>query len=285
MKKLSLLLLLLVLLSALCVTAASSETLDYYFKARFSTSPKFYTGPGTEYLRAGNGKAQYGGHGEARVYGYEGSWLLLGYQTGAGNYRIGYFQSSYTSKMTVLSDNYDLRRLNFEYRRATITGDCNITDDPVLKYEPFARLQAGTQCTYLASYNNSSWAYIEVAVPGQNCNARGFVPMNMVSFSNSSPVVPDSGSGVSSGFYTAGTWATVSAQMTAYSGPGAYYTSTGTYYMQNQALYCLAKHYDYTSRTWWVLCRIFDGNGAQYVWVRSSCFYNADWLLSRLAQD
>ena len=70
MKKLSFLLLALVLFGALCMSAASAENLDSYFKAKFNKSPAFYTGPGTEYLRAGNGKAQYGAPGEARVYGY-----------------------------------------------------------------------------------------------------------------------------------------------------------------------------------------------------------------------
>ena len=91
--------------------------------------------------------------------------------------------------------------------------------------------------------------------------------------------------GGNAGFYTAGVWATASAQMETYSGPGAYYTPTGSYFMQNQAIYCLAKHYDYSTRSWWVLCRIFDGSAAQYVWVQGTSFYNTDWLLGRLAQE
>ena len=151
MKKLSVLLLLIVLFVALCAAVASAEIFNSYFKASFNTSPKFYTGPGTNYLRAGNGKAQYGGGGEARVYGYEGSWLLLGYETGAGNYRIGYFEKKYLSNMTVKSGDYNLRKMNFEYRSATITAKCDITDDPILKYTPFGKLSKGTGCTYLAS--------------------------------------------------------------------------------------------------------------------------------------
>ena len=63
------------------------------------------------------------------------------------------------------------------------------------------------------------------------------------------------------------------------------YTNTGVYYLSNQPVYCLAKHYDYSSQSWWILCRIFDGNAAQYVWAQSQAFYSPDWLLSRLAEE
>ena len=286
MKKTAVLLLLLVLLLSLCVSA-SAANLNTYFTATFSASPKFYTGPGTNYLRANNGKAQYGGGGQARVYGYEGSWLLVGYQTGSGNYRIGYFQDSYLAKMKA-KDGYDLRPLYFEYRSGWVNTDVDITDDPIIKNEPFGSLASGQACTYLASYDDR-WAYIEVTMSDSNRKARGFVPLSAVSFSywspTAAPVNPNPPSGGNAGFYTAGVWATASTQMETYSGPGAYYTPTGSYFMQNQAIYCLAKHYDSSSRGWWVLCRMFDGVGAQYVWVSANSFYNTTWLLNQLAQD
>ena len=291
MKKLAVITLILALVSTLFVIAASAENLDYHFTATFNKSPKFYTGPGTNYLRAGNGKAQYGGGGQARVYGYEGNWLLLGYQTGSGAYRIGYFEDTYLANMKA-PEGYNLRRLRFEYRNAWINTECDITDDPIIKHDPFGQLEAGHPCIYLASYDDS-WAYIEVTLNTDNRKARGFVPLKDVSFASPAPTavpyvfpteapIPAAGD---SGFYGYGTWATVSAQMATYSGPGAYYTSTGIYYMQNQAIYCLAKHYDYTAGSWWVLCRIYDGSGAQYVWTQSSCFYNQEWLLGLLPQE
>ena len=292
MKKLAVLLLLLALVSALYVTMASAENLDYYFTASFNKSPKFYTGPGTNYLRAGNGKAQYGGGGQARVYGYEGNWLMLGYQTGSGAYRIGYFEDTYLANMKA-PEVYNLRRLRFEYRNAWINTECDITDDPIIKHDPFGLLEGGHQCTYLASYDDS-WAYIEVTLNADNRKARGFVPLKDVSFTNTAPTAapyyfptatPVPSTSGDSGFYAYGTWATASAQMATYSGPGSYYTNTGTYFMQNQAIYCLAKHYDYSTGIWWVLCRIYDGAGAQYVWTQSSCFDNADWLLGQLTQE
>ena len=285
MRKLSVFILLLALLCSL-YAAVSAENLNYYFTASFSASPKFYTGPGTNYIRANNGKAQYGGGGQARVYGYEGDWLLLGYQTASGNYRIGYFQDSYLAKMKA-KEGYNLRPLYFEYRYAWINRDVDITDDPVIMNEPFSSLVSGQDCTYLASYDDK-WAYIEVTLSSENRKARGFVPMSAVSFNSYGPTVepvnpyPPQGN---TGFYAGGVWATSSAQMQTHSGPANYYTSTGSYFMQNQAIYCLAKHYDASSGSWWVLCRIFDGSAAQYVWVPAVCFYNSDTLLNRLVQD
>ena len=291
MKKTVSALLIVSLLCALCALA-SAEHLDNYFQARFNKSPAFFTGPGTDYYRANNGKAQYGGGGVARVYGYEGKWLLLGYETSGGLYRIGYFQDSYLKNMTVVSGNGNPRKLNFEYRDAWIASTCQITDDPVMKETPFATLQRGHNCTYLASMGGN-WAYIEVYLNSEKKTARGFVPMNSVSFSYNNgsafdftpTVTAVPGTGYADGFYSGGTWATASGQLSTYSGPANYYTYTGTYNMQNQAVYCLSKHYDSSSNGFWVLCRLTDGNGAQYVWTNANSFYNADWLLSRLPQE
>ena len=288
MKRFMALMLLLVMGVSLCVSARA-ENLDSYFTARFNKSPKFYTGPGSDYYRANNGKAQYGGGGVARVYGYEGSWLLLGYETGAGVYRIGYFEKKYLNNMTVEKGNGNVRQLYFEYRNAWIVNTCQITDDPVMKQTPFATLQRGQSCSYLASMG-SEWAYIELTLPSEKKKARGFVPIRSVTFSpisgNSSDdsYIPGSNTGSANGFFSGGTWATASAPLATYSGPSYYDTNTGTYYIQDQAVYCLAKHYDAGSG-WWVLCRIQGVSGAQYIWTLSNNFYNASWLLGRLAQE
>ena len=258
MKKLTVLLLLVILFGALCVSAASAENLDTYFKATFNKSPKFYTGPGKNYLRAGNGKAQYGGGGEARVFGYEGSWLLLGYQTGAGNYRIGYFEKSYLANMTVKST-YSLRQLNFEYRSATITATCDITDDPVLKYEAFGRLQSGTQCKYLASYDNQ-WAYIEVTVNSKP--ARGFVPIGYVSKGSSGGYNPPSGPS----YPVQGVWASLRERLSTRSGPGTRFDEPGTFFLydwQYASVRVLGKAWDSVNEIWWVLVD-FSENGTRY---------------------
>ena len=81
------------LLLALCFSfvpeARALATLDYYFNANFGRSYDVFSGPGRHYYRANMGKAMYGG-GAARVYGMEGDWIMMGYQTSGGDYRIGY---------------------------------------------------------------------------------------------------------------------------------------------------------------------------------------------------
>ena len=89
-RKRSLILLALILFSL----PAAGETLDEYFTCRFSRSPAVYTGPADTYFRAGSGKAQYGSPGKARVYGEENGWLLIGYQTSSGQYRLGYIDAA-----------------------------------------------------------------------------------------------------------------------------------------------------------------------------------------------
>ena len=292
MKRITALLLLVVLFGTLCVAPATAENLDSYFSARFNKSPAFYTGPGSDYYRANNGKAQYGGGGVARVYGTENGWLLLGYETAKGNYRIGYFQDKYLSNMTVVSGSGTPRKLNFEYRSASITSTCQITDDPVIKNEPFATLQRGQNCTYLASMGGS-WAYIELSLTSEKKKARGFVPMNAISFSYGSggtnPTVITNPTtftnDYTTGVYAGGTWVTAATALVTYSGPGTHFTYTGTFHVQNQSVYCLSKYYDSTNYIWWVLCRFSDGNGPQYVWTYATNFINSDWLLSRLLQE
>ncbi len=260
MKKFTVLLLLLVLLGTMCVTAASAESLANYFRATFNTSPWFYTGPGTHYLRAGNGKAQYGGGGEARVFGYEGNWLLLGYQTGAGLYRIGYFEKKYLDNMTVKSDSYALRKLNFEYRNAKITAKCDITDDPVLKYTPFATLDKGTSCKYLASYGHD-WAYIEVSVNGQK--ARGFVPKKNVSTSSSSSSTPKPSK-------STGKSASLLMRLSTRSGPSTRYDEPGTFFQntwQTQKVKVLGKAWDYLNEIWWVQVDFSDSSTRYRAWT------------------
>ena len=278
MKKLVSLVLIAALLSGLCLTA-SGESLSSYFTARFNKSPAFYTGPGTNYYRAGND-------------GYAMNNLGDCYETGKGVYRIGYFQEKYLSNMTVESGDGNVRTLHFEYKNAWITNTCQITDDPVIKNEPFATLKRGQYCQYLASFS-SEYAYIELTLPNENKKARGFVPVSSLSFTQQGTITPYYPPTItnppvidySTGFFTAGTWATASSQLSTYSGPGTFYTYTGTFYLQNQAVYCLAKHYDSSSRSWWVLCRISDGNAPQYLWTNVNTFYNSDWLLNRLPQD
>ena len=118
---------------------AAGETLDAYFTCRFSRSPAVYTGPSDTYFRAG--RAQYGSPGQARVYGEENGWLLIGYQTSSGRYRLGYIDASAAlDKMVDAPADAVLRSLSFDYTPVWLTRDCGLTDDPVISRAPIDSL-------------------------------------------------------------------------------------------------------------------------------------------------
>lgn len=130
-----------------------------------------YSGPGKEYYRAGNAKANT--DNEIQVAGMEKGWILVMYPTSDGSVRVGYVDRD-DLKYSFKADDVSLL-----YQSAKITQACYICDDPVLGRQQFAMLPAGTQVMYLASYTmHSSWAYIELFVDGKP--ARGFVPANCV---------------------------------------------------------------------------------------------------------
>lgn len=290
---------------------AAGETLDEYITCRFSVSPAVYTGPSDTYYRAGSGKAQYGSPGKARVYGEENGWLLIGYQTSSGQYRLGYIDAvPVRDRMTDVSG--EIRELFFEYRPVTLTRACELTDDPVITRSPIDSLPAGQDCIYLAQLNGK-WAYIELRTGAEW--KRGFVPLDAVSGVDPAPAEPyfpaetenpwdwDSGAfswedvlpvptpqptaapwnymPPSASF--SGVWAIANQRLVTRSGPSVLYAETGTYYLQARPVLVLAKHLDADSGVWWVKCRVEpDGSPALFVWTGVKRFYNQDWLLAQL---
>lgn len=164
---------LLALIMALCVLPAAmaeKANLNVYASGRFSKSYELYTGPGTNYRRVEN--ATYGGGGAARIYGIDASgWIMIGYQTGKGNYRIGYITPQAYSDMTVNSGEVN-NNLTFSAIDGVITGGCNLTDDPVINNVSFAWMNEGTDVTILATMG-TDWVYIEAM--GPSSLMRGFV--------------------------------------------------------------------------------------------------------------
>ncbi len=132
-----------------------------YFSARIGASPAVYSGPGKEYYRANSGKAQYGRGGVARIYGLASNgWMMVGYELGSGDYRIGYVAPKNADLLYDVEEcNTSIPRLKLDSVPATITRTCDLTDDPVIHTKPIAELKKGTAVTYLATHGN--WAYIE----------------------------------------------------------------------------------------------------------------------------
>ena len=183
-KRLVCLALCLALLCSLTVPAMALTGLNTFATARFARSFAVYSGPGLFYMRANEGKATYGGGGVARVYGVTGDWVLIGYQLGSGNYRIGYIEKA---AMDGISDvkgiiNYNLV---FDAAKAWTTRDCPLTDDPIIKNEAVYTIPTRTAVTALATMG-TEWTYVEVL--GTSSYMRGFVRSSNLSFS--SPYAP-----------------------------------------------------------------------------------------------
>lgn len=171
------------LLFAAIPAAQASTRLDLgtYSVVRYDEKQAVYSGPGKDYLRANNGKALLGAHGECRLYGTVGSWSLVGYQLTSGDYRIGYVPKSAEKTIEKKGRIGDLA---FDMTLRTILSDCELTDDPVINYNALTTLPAGTRVSLLQDM--SEWAYVETVVDGKN--TRGFVE----SFNVSNEFVPSS---------------------------------------------------------------------------------------------
>lgn len=130
-----------------------------------------YTGPGTNYFRAG-GNAAVGG-GNCRYYGNVGEWAMIGYGLSSGKYRIGYVEQS------VLPADVTIQQLSLGYAPVTTTGSVYFTDDPVmggdrdsnrLAYYPDAGV-----AMHLLAWFGDNWAYVEIDNFQNGQPARAFV--------------------------------------------------------------------------------------------------------------
>ena len=286
-----------------------AETLDSFFTCRFSYSPAVYSGPSTTYFRAASGKAQYGSPGKARVYGEENGWLLIGYQTGSGQYRLGYIDGA-RAKDRLYEASYGavFKALAFDYREVWLARNCELTDDPIISASPMDSLRAGDPCWFLATLENK-WAYVEVR-RGASWK-RGFVPLDALAGLDISPdpapvqppalepVQLPTAAPIATPQPTAepwnyvdpavgfsGVWGIANQRLATRSGPSVHDEETGIYYLQNKPVLVLARHYDPATGGWWVKCRIEreDGTVAN-LWTAVQRFYNQEWLLSELPDE
>ncbi len=131
-----------------------------------------YSGPGTYYYRAAEGRAQIGG-GTCRLYGVENGWALIGYTLSNGNYRLGYINQSYLTQRGMSIPYLDLAYTTRQLRYAA-----SLTDDIFLNKTPVATLPAGTYVLFLGYVyeSNTTWAYVEVLI--NNTIMRGFIPVS-----------------------------------------------------------------------------------------------------------
>ena len=177
-----------VLFLLLTATAGAEDISDF---RKLSISQKLtlpvYSAPSTSAWRASNGKAEASTTVTIYAIGWDGDWLLMMYGTSGGITRVGY-----TPRSAFKGNDPSLRDLRFEYRDASISSSCTLTDDTKKGKSTITTLYSGTKVTYLASFTDTSSngdripkAYIQTTVGGQT--ARGFVPMSCVTLSSSKP--------------------------------------------------------------------------------------------------
>ncbi len=186
MKKIFALLLALTLACAVAAPACADQlvSLNSYATASFSGSFDVYSGPGTSYYRANNGKASYGG-GVARVYGVTNGWVMIGYQLSSGSYRIGYIESAALDKMYNLKGDVNYN-LYFSAVSVRATEDCKLTDDPVVNTGRVTTVSQGTTVTALGAM--SDWVYVETVIGSQY--TRGFIRSKYLTTSSGEPITP-----------------------------------------------------------------------------------------------
>ena len=136
-----------------------------------------FSAPSRKAYRANKGKATVSTKGAVYALGYDSKWMLMLYEANqAGQYRVGYIECS-----KIKGKLPELDELSWDSVPATLTEGTDLTDDPVKTGNAIARLEEGTQVTFLATmFSNPSWDYIETKVGGKV--ARGFILSGKLAF-------------------------------------------------------------------------------------------------------
>ena len=132
-----------------------------------------YSAPNAASWRGANGKAAVSTVGAVLVAGQESGWHLVMYETNNGGVRVGYVEGGKPKS----SNDRSMwnQNLNFEYKTATVTHDCALTDDPIRQSSAIRNLKAGDRVTYLTTYfSGVAWDYVETTADNGQVT-RGFI--------------------------------------------------------------------------------------------------------------
>lgn len=134
-----------------------------------------YTGPGSNFFRAANGKASVSTNESIKFAGEENGWAAIEYEVGANNRRIGYVN------LNQVKDKMHLRELELLYDSGLTITECILTDEPDGSHTAIATLKPLTEIVLLGRYldrRNGDWAYIDVQTEAGL--VRGFVDNSCV---------------------------------------------------------------------------------------------------------
>ncbi len=129
-----------------------------------------YTGPGTTYHRAADGKAAVSSAESFGILGKTGDWLMVIYGISDDRARVGYIRypgDAYLEQIAALTSESDFSHIEnvFTIRKLPLW------DDPINRTSPLCTLNKNTEVIYLERCGDL--AYVEVKVGGRRM--RGFV--------------------------------------------------------------------------------------------------------------
>ena len=138
---------------------------------KFTGGKKYevYSGPGTDYLRAANGKATVSTNDWIQVFGKDGGWILIQYAINKDHMRFGWIPEKALPKSAAVDE------LRFSWGAATLLTTAAVTDDPLFSQSPLMTLPEGTRVSVLADMGD--WVYIEVTTSD---SVRGFLKRDQV---------------------------------------------------------------------------------------------------------
>ena len=163
------------LIAAYAAFASSSGVQQYnYGIVQFPPNKQYavYSGPGTGYVRANNGKAMVSTNDWIDVIGTDGDWVLIEYRLNQGGLRRGYIQKN----LLPTSVREKVPAIIKQYLSGATKTKCSLTDDPAKSQRELALLSEGTNLLLLSVYtndNSQTFWYVEVKL--QTGTMRGYV--------------------------------------------------------------------------------------------------------------
>lgn len=116
-----------------------------------------YSGPGKNYYREANSKAQVSANDWVQVFGREGKWVLIQYRVKENHLRFGYvYQDAFANFE-------EIPPLQFEATRIQTDNEF-VTSDPLGKAERIELDAQETTMVRLAALGNF-WIYVEIELP------------------------------------------------------------------------------------------------------------------------
>ena len=141
---------------------------------KFTANKKYavYSGPGEQYSRGANGKAQMSTNDWVQVFGKENEWIMVQYDISKDHMRIGWIPEK------ALPKNASVNQLTFIYSDAVVIADSFLTDDPLFSQSSLCTILADSTVKYLATMGD--WAYIEWNGTNNYKQTRGFVKQSSI---------------------------------------------------------------------------------------------------------